>query len=210
MKPAFLRFALAAVSLLVLSACGANTVKDTLGLERAPPDEFRVVSRPPLSVPPQFSLRPPSNSDASPNQLSADKKAQGLLSGKGDANGSLTPDTAVMPVTTTASSGKHSAKAIARTDGADEQFLKNAGADHADPKVRDSLVEEKFVIQEQKEEKSWYNFWDGDDKKEPIVDSRKEADRIKKNEDEGKPVTNGATPDVKSDSTGILNDLLGK
>src|SRR5471032_1132090 len=83
-------YTIAALSIAALSACSSNTVKDTLGLDRAAPDEFRVVSRPPLYVPPQFSLRPPSNADVSPNQLPADKKAQALMNGT---------DTAVAPVT---------------------------------------------------------------------------------------------------------------
>ena len=50
---------LTSFSLIALAACDSNTVKDTLGLERTAPDEYRVVSRPPLSVPPDFTMRPP-------------------------------------------------------------------------------------------------------------------------------------------------------
>ena len=204
---------LATVSLMALSACSSNTVRDTLGLERSAPDEFRVVSRPPLSVPPQFSLRPPSNSDASPNQLPADKKAQSLLSGNdasADANGSLKSNTAVVPVTI--SSSRHGISSTSTTtkavSGADAQFLKNAGAAAADPNVRDSLVEEHYAVQEKKEDKSWWNFWSSDDKKDPIVDSKKEAERIKKDEDTGKPVTEGATPDIKPSDQGLLDSII--
>ena len=203
---------LATISLLALSACTSDTVRDTLGLERSAPDEFRVVSRPPLSVPPQFSLRPPSNSDASPNQLAADKKAQSLLNGQNataDANGSLKTDTSVVPVTV--SSSRHGISSTPTTkavSGADAQFLKNAGAAAADPNVRDSLVEEHYAVQEKKEDKSWWNFWSSDDKKDPIVDSKKEAERIKQNEDAGKPVTEGATPDVKPSDQGLLDSII--
>lgn len=203
---------IAALSLLALSACSSNTVRDTLGLERSAPDEFRVVSRPPLSVPPQFTLRPPSNSDVSPNQLPADKKAQSLLNGgKADANGSLPADTAVVPVTTTSGRGKKmtAPAASAKTNGADAQFLKNAGADHADHAVRDALVDEKFAVQEKKEESPWWDIFSSDDKKDPMVDAKKESERIRKNEDEGKPVTNGDTPEVKGKDNGILNSILG-
>ncbi|KJS38300.1 MAG: hypothetical protein VR70_10355, partial [Rhodospirillaceae bacterium BRH_c57] len=41
-----------------LSGCGGG-VKETLGLNRQAPDEFQVVSRPPLAIPPEFKLRPP-------------------------------------------------------------------------------------------------------------------------------------------------------
>jgi len=205
--------AFASLTLLALSACTSETVRDTLGLERSSPDEFRVVSRPPLSVPPQFALRPPSNADASPNQLPADKKAQSLMNGQdttADANGSLKADTAVMPVTI--SNSRHGLSSATSSDkpatGAEAQFLKNAGADAADPNVRNTLVEEKYAVQEKKEDKSWWNFWSSDDKKDPIVDSKKEADRIKQDEDAGKPVTTGDTPNVKPSDQGLLDSII--
>ena len=174
--------------LLTLSACTSDTVKDTLGLDRSVPDEFRVVSRPPLSMPPQFSLRPPANSDVSPNQLPADQKAQSLLGGKA---GSATID----------SKSKGST-------GAESQFLKNAGANVADPRIRTTLGEEKYAVQTKKEESSWWNFWSGDDKPDPVVDSKKEAQRLKTNADEGKPVTAGDTPEVKPSEQGLLDSIV--
>lgn len=41
-----------------LSACGTD-VKKTLGFEKTVPDEFAVVERAPLTVPPEFNLVPP-------------------------------------------------------------------------------------------------------------------------------------------------------
>ncbi len=203
--------ALSALSMMMLSACSTGTVKETLGLERAAPDEFRVISRPPLSVPPQFSLRPPSNSDATPNQLTADKKARSIINGKEDTSAAGNADTAVIPVTET-KRGKHGKTVVSDSGvstGAESQFLKNAGASSADPKVRDALVDEKFEIQEKKEERSWWDItsvWD--DKKDPQVDAKGEAQRLKKNADEGKPVTEGNTPEVKAKDEGILNSIL--
>ncbi len=40
----------------VLSACGVT--REQLGFEKKSPDEMLVVSRAPLSVPPEFGLRP--------------------------------------------------------------------------------------------------------------------------------------------------------
>ena len=41
----------------LVSACGE--IREDLGLGRNVPDEFAVVEHPPLSMPPDFSLRPP-------------------------------------------------------------------------------------------------------------------------------------------------------
>ena len=40
----------------ILSGCGLT--RSDLGLEKATPDEMLVVSRAPLSIPPEFNLRP--------------------------------------------------------------------------------------------------------------------------------------------------------
>lgn len=51
------------ISLLTtLSACSGD-VKDTLGMRKTAPDEFVVISNPPLSVPPQFDLPDPNSEE---------------------------------------------------------------------------------------------------------------------------------------------------
>jgi hypothetical protein len=51
------RLALGA-ALLALTAC-SGTVQESLGLGKNQPDEFQVVRRAPLTLPPDYSLRPP-------------------------------------------------------------------------------------------------------------------------------------------------------
>ena len=41
----------------VLSAC-SNVTKEKLGLNKKAPNEFMVTTRPPLSLPPEYDLRP--------------------------------------------------------------------------------------------------------------------------------------------------------
>ena len=55
----FFRLSLIALCAPVLAACG-------LGYNKNPPDEFNVVRRAPLILPPEFNLRPPSNNQAAP------------------------------------------------------------------------------------------------------------------------------------------------
>ena len=45
--------------LLLLSGCGDSSLSRTIGLERDLPDEFTVTTSPPLSMPPDYNLRPP-------------------------------------------------------------------------------------------------------------------------------------------------------
>lgn len=44
------------LAVLLLAACGLT--RDDLGVDKTAPDEMLVVSRAPLSVPPEFGLRP--------------------------------------------------------------------------------------------------------------------------------------------------------
>lgn len=207
----------AACSIMALSACTSSSVKDTLGLNRQAPDEFRVVARPPLSVPPQFSLRPPSTNAESPTMVPADKQAQAVILGAGKAAKSENTnsgnsfslkegaaETAVTPVTSAA---------LPKTDKAsasESQFLKNIGADKADPNVRSTLVEQQVQAQEKQEEASWWDsFSSNSEKKDPLVDAKGEAQRIRTNKDEGKPVTEGQTPETKDKDRGVLGRWLG-
>jgi len=174
-------------SALLLSACASGSVKQTLGLDSRAPDEFRVVSRPPLSVPPQFDLRPP-GVEGTTNSAMRDRAQEVIL-------GNQTP------------SGKGSKK----TSNADSIFLEKAGAAQADPNVKQQLAEKKIDEQLQKEEASW---WDrltpsADSKKEPIVKAEGEAERIKKNQEEGKPITEGATPESGGGTMSTLERWFG-
>ena len=44
---------------LTLAGCAPGTVQDALGMGKRSPDEFAVVSRAPLILPPDYGLRPP-------------------------------------------------------------------------------------------------------------------------------------------------------
>ena len=46
-----------ALALLALPACGG--VREAMGLEKSAPDEFAVVTKAPLIMPPDYTLRPP-------------------------------------------------------------------------------------------------------------------------------------------------------
>lgn len=59
----------AGVSVLALGAC--SSVSSALGAERTTPDEFKVVTKAPLSVPPEYSLRPPPAGQAQPAEVVA-------------------------------------------------------------------------------------------------------------------------------------------
>lgn len=45
-------------SLIVTMLCACGVTRENLGFEKESPDEMMVISRAPLSIPPEFNLRP--------------------------------------------------------------------------------------------------------------------------------------------------------
>lgn len=65
---------------LVLSGCSG--AKQTLGLERSAPDEFAVVRRAPLSLPPEYTLRPPVPGAPRPQEQAVSEQAKEAVLGR--------------------------------------------------------------------------------------------------------------------------------
>lgn len=187
---------------LLLSGCGEGAVSERLGLQRKAPDEFQVLSRPPLHIPPEFNLRAPTDgSDGEGLIAPAARQAEQAVFGERDGSAvTLQPgsaETAVMPV----SSGE-----VASTT--EQQFLDRAGAGMVDPGIRQTLREENGELGEV-EEKSVLEKLRNPDKGEPTVDPAKEAERIKANMEAGKPVNDGEVEVKEPKDLGILNGLDG-
>ncbi|GGE40342.1 hypothetical protein GCM10011367_13520 [Marinicauda pacifica] len=86
-EPDFMRTRLiltAVAALLATSACSSG-VRQALGAEKATPDEFRVVTIAPLSVPPEYNLRPPEPGGLRPEDIYTDQQARRALFGDMDA-----------------------------------------------------------------------------------------------------------------------------
>lgn len=73
-----------------LSGCGGGeTVGEAMGYEQTGPDEMNVIKRPPLTVPPDFNLRPPRPDEPSSDADDASKAARETLIGPSSG---LAPD----------------------------------------------------------------------------------------------------------------------
>ena len=71
-------FAGAGLALVALSGC--SDFRQAIGSEKSVPDEFEVVVRPPLTLPPNFSARPSANDKDDRIVSTADLSASGQLS----------------------------------------------------------------------------------------------------------------------------------
>lgn len=189
---------------LLLTACDNGGMRESLGLTRDAPDEFTVVSRPPLSLPPDFTLRPPRPGEP-PRGTTPDAQARSLLTGKPvsttptDVNKleSPTVDTAVTPVIAS----------DAMTGGA-SSILKRAGADNADESIRDKLGVDATTPRDNSDAKTLLEQISGKDKSEPTVDAKKEAERIRGGKDTGKPITEGETPNEEMKKKSLIDRIF--
>jgi hypothetical protein len=66
---------------MLVSAC--SNWKQTLGIEPTSPDEFAIESRAPLTLPPDFDLRPPQPGAPRPQETSVTSRAQGVIDNAG-------------------------------------------------------------------------------------------------------------------------------
>ena len=75
MTARFKSMAVLAGSVLLVAGCSA------LGGGKNPPDEFAIVTKAPLTVPPDFALRPPKPGETRPERLSTADRTRQLLLG---------------------------------------------------------------------------------------------------------------------------------
>ncbi len=165
-----------AVMMAVISLAGCQGVKEQLGVGRNSPDEFTVVKRAPLTLPPDYNLRVPSTGSAPPSAIASNQAKTIVL---GNTNDTATVGTA------------------------EEQLLKKMGADHARSDIRDVISEENgFIALDNRKAIDKIMFWsdkEPSDANIPVskIDSKKEAERLKKVQEEGAPINSGDVPVVE-------------
>jgi len=112
---------------------GCQGASRALGMAKVTPDEFRVVSKAPLVLPPDFSLRPPAPGEPRPQELQPESAARLALLGQRDAE--------------------------VRSDG-EKLLVARAGGDKADPLIR-YVVDDEFggIAHKDKGFADWVMFW---------------------------------------------------
>ena len=167
----------------VLSLGGCDSAREAVGLGKQSINEFEVVPQAPLTLPPDFKLRPPQPGAKRPQQVAAPDAARGLLTGSRSASGQdAAPSTGSV---------------------AEQVLLKSAGATAADPGIRATLDRESAVLSQVEEGfVDRLIFWNTRPEPGTIVDPAKEAERLRKNKAAGKPLAEGETPIIKRDPRG--------
>ncbi len=130
------RFLTVAVMCGLAGVAGCNSASRALGISKVTPDEFRVVTKAPLILPPDYSLRPPAPGEPRPQELQPESAARIALLGQREGE--------------------------ARSDG-EKMLVAKAGADKADPLIR-YVVDDEFgdVSHKEKSFADKVMFWRAD------------------------------------------------
>ncbi|MFI5017013.1 MAG: DUF3035 domain-containing protein [Dongiales bacterium] len=187
---------LVAAAGLGLSGCSATM--NALGLGKHPPDEFVVVTHPPLQVPANFDLVPPQPGAPRPQEESAAQLAEAAVVGTGaQAEGTDTASSTQILPAGPASAGE-------------EAFLQNAGVAKADPKIR-QLVDSEAQAETDAINNDLYNkilFWQTQPPPGVVVDAKAEQQRLQENASLGKPLTQGPTPVIVRRKRAMLEGIF--
>ncbi len=184
---ALLAASVAVAAAIALSGC--TDARKALGFEKAPPDEFQVVERAPLSMPPDFSLRPPAPGTVRPQEGSVRDQARAALAGRSLGT----------PISTQG-----------RSQG-DLALMKKAGADQIQPDIRVVVNKETQALAEA--DKSFTDklvFWrkpDGPGAGEQL-DASREAQRLRENQALGRAVGDGDSPRIARRKKGMLEGIF--
>lgn len=190
-------FLIICMMLLLTSAC--SNVKQSLGFNRTSPDEFTVMSRAPLDIPPNFDLRPPRPGAKRPQDGDVSKIAKKAL------------------LSTSSIYGKRHAYGFGTEENESSQesagvraFLKLVGADKASNGVRKMVDDENSaLISESEDFTTKLMFWqEPSDPTEVLVDATKEARRLQENQALSKDITEGETPIIKRKKKGLLESIF--
>lgn len=171
---------------LMLVGCGGTA--DALGLGRNAPDEFAVVDRPPLSLPPDFELRPPRPGASRPQEVKMSDRATQTLFG---ANASK--------------SFAETSEASKIASDSEKALLESAGAAKAETNIREIIDREATQkvagSQHLVDEILWWRDPAGSG---TTVDAKAEAERIRQAKEKGESISNGATPVIEKSKSSWL------
>ena len=168
---------------------GCEDVRKALGQSKSAPDEFAVYSRPPLSLPPDYGLRPPTPGTGSPQDIEPRSDAQ-------------------RAVLETARS-RRAAPAPVTLDPGVQALLRQLGALDVDPSIRATLNRETSILAE--EDESFTDrimFWTSPTEYGTVVDAAAESKRIRQNQALGHPITAGETPTIERKRKALLEGIF--
>ena len=169
---------------LLLTGCSTDTLTRTFGLTRDAPDEYTVTTRAPLSMPPDYNLRPPRPGAPRPQEQSEREQAAEALVPQlalGTPQGGASPGQAALIQET-----GPSAPADIRA-----QVDRDANRANADDGFIDKLL-----------------YWRKPNTQHVQVDAQRESQRLRENSALGQGPDVGDTPIIQQKKEGWFTHLF--
>lgn len=190
------RFLIGAAAALLAGLSGCTDVKEVLGYTKQSPDEFQVYARAPLSLPPDYNLRPPAPGAPRPQEGTARDQAASAVFGDYTFGSTVAPELM-------------SGGPIIPGTAGEAALLQSAGATGIDPAIRNTISQETAALEEQNSTfVDSLIFWQKPDQFGTVVDPQAEQQRIEENQALGKPVTEGDTPTIERKKRGLLEGIF--
>jgi hypothetical protein len=171
-------------SLLLLGGCSGDGLARTFGLTRDAPDEYTVTTRAPLSMPPDYNLRPPRPGQARPQEQSEREQAAEALVPQlalGTPQGNVSPGQAALLQETGPSAPA----------GIRAQVDREANQESSD----DSFINKVL-------------YWRKPNTQNVQVDAAKESQRLRENAALGESPAVGDTPIIQQKKEGWFTHLF--
>jgi hypothetical protein len=185
---------LAALGALALGGC--SMFENLGGAKKVSPDEFKIVSHSPLTMPPNAELRPPRPGEPRPQEVTPADQAKEALS---PALAARPQRNQVMTGTAAQGPGRTSAEAA---------LVQKAGGGTADPNIRSRVNTDTKTINDS--DKTFIDsliFWQNTPPSGVVVDPTKEQQRIRDAQAAGQPAS-GQTPTIKRRQRGLLEGIF--
>ncbi len=173
--------ALIAVTTLALGGCSA--FENLGGGKKVSPDEFKIVSHSPLTMPPNAELRPPRPGEPRPQEVTP------TLAGQVQAR----------------VSGQQPAKA---TNASEQALVQKASAGGVDPNIRQVVNKDTKTMADN--DKSFIDsliFWHEKQPSGTVIDPAQEQQRIRDSQASGQPSA-APTPTIERRKRGLLEGLF--
>lgn len=172
---------------LLVTGCGDDLTR-TFGLTRDAPDEFQVTTRAPLSMPPDFNLRPPRPGADRPQELPLRAQAEGAL----------------VPEATLNDPAPGSQADLSPGQSA---LLQKAGPTPP-PDIRKRVDAEAASDKPERHLTDRLMFWRSEPPPGTLLDAQGESRRLRQNAALGQSPETGDTPIIQQKSQGWFDSLF--